>query len=151
MHTVNLNSQRMPNTKITDRLKSYFKLVSLRKGRWEKGKGKNRRLRQKWTVYFITDTVRIACGLCNGTVSVPPYVCLSVRPSLSYLSTAAAACGGFAAACPACSRYRSIAARRVCSRRGRHSIHIHSNTAVSSKCEQCHVVSWRRKLNTCVL
>ena len=34
-------------------------------------------------------------------------------------------------------RCRSIAARRVSSRRGRLSIHIHSSTALSSKCEQC--------------
>jgi len=54
-------------------------------------------------------------GLCNGTVSV----------CLSRLSTAAAACGEFAALGPAGRRYRSIAARR----------------ALSSNCEQCHVVS----------
>ena len=35
--------------------------------------------------------------------------------------------------CPAGRRYRSTANR---------------STAFSSKCEQCHVVSWRRKLNT---
>jgi len=57
-------------------------------------------------------------------------------------SPAAAACGGFAAVGPAMAanrRYRSIAARCVCCRRGRLSIHIHSSTAVSSKCGQCHV------------
>ena len=57
-------------------------------------------------------------SLRNGTVSVPPSVCLS------HLSTSAAACGGFAAVGPADRRYRSIAARRVCSRRGRLSIPI---------------------------
>jgi len=44
-------------------------------------------------------------GLCNGAVSVRP----SVR--LSQLSTAAAACGGFAAVGAADRRYRSIVAR----------------------------------------
>jgi len=46
-------------------------------------------------------------GLCKGTVSVR----LSVRPSvcLSHLSTVARRCGGFAAAGPTDSRYRSIA------------------------------------------
>ena len=44
--------------------------------------------------------------LCNGTVSVRPSICLS------QLSTAAAACGGFAAVGPADRRYRSIAARQ---------------------------------------
>ena len=41
----------------------------------------------------------------------------------------------FAAVRPADRRYRSAAGRR-------------SRTAFSSKCEQCHVISWRRKLNT---
>jgi len=52
------------------------------------------------------------------------------RPSacLSYLSTAAEAAVGPAMGLS----NRSIAARRVCSRRGRLSIHIHSSTAVSS-------------------
>jgi len=62
---------------------------------------------------------------------------LSVRPSvrlsvcLSHHSAAARYCGGFAAVGPAASGYRSIAAR----------------PALSSKCEQCHVV----KLNTDLL
>ena len=56
---------------------------------------------------------------------------LSVR--LSHWSTAAA-CGGFAAVGPPAWRYRSIAARPALS----------SNC----ECEQCHVVSWRRNLNT---
>ena len=45
---------------------------------------------------------------------------------------------GFAAVGPAGRRYRSIAAAA-----GRR-----SSTTFSSKCEQCRVVSWRRKLNT---
>jgi len=87
------------------------------------------------SVLFI-NFARIAClphGLCNGTVSVRPSVCLSS------LSTAAAACGGFAAVGPTGRRFQSIAARRVCSRL---SMHICSGgTALNSKREQCHVVS----------
>jgi len=60
-----------------------------------------------------------------------PSVCLF------HLSTSAAASGGFAAVGPACGRYRSIAARPA-----------HSSTAVSSKCEQCHVCSRRRRLSS---
>jgi len=60
-----------------------------------------------------------------------PSVCLF------HLSTCAAASGGFAAVGPACGRYRSIAARPA-----------HSSTAVSSKCEQCHVCSRRRRLSS---
>ena len=69
----------------------------------------------------ITDT-----AACNGTVSVH----LSV--GLCHLSTAVAACGGFASVSPTGRKYRSTAAR----------------PALSSNCEQCHVVSRRRKLNT---
>jgi len=62
-------------------------------------------------------------------------VCLSVCPS-HFRPPYVRRCGGFAAAfCPAARRYRSIAAR----------------PALSSKCEQCHVVSWRRQLNTDLL
>ena len=43
--------------------------------------------------------------------------------------------------CPPGRRYRSIAVRRICSRRGRLSICIHIRAVVSSKCEQCHVYS----------
>jgi len=80
-------------------------------------------------------------------LSVCLCVCPSVRPSvLSY--AAATACGGFAAEGSAGRRYQSIAARRICSRRGRLSIHIQSSTALSSKCAQCHVYSdvgsWKR-------
>ena len=55
----------------------------------------------------------------------------SVR--LSRHSAAAPRCGGFAAVGPAGGRYRSIAAARPARR---------------SNCEQCRVVSGRRKLNT---
>jgi len=48
-------------------------------------------------------------------------------------SDAAAACGGFAAVGPAGRRYRSIAAAGA--------IHMHSSTAVSTKCEQYHVAA----------
>jgi len=65
-------------------------------------------------------------GLRNGTVSVRLSVCLS------HLSTAVAACGGFAALGQADRRYRLTAAR----------------SALSSTCEQCYVISCRRKLNT---
>ena len=71
-------------------------------------------------------------GLCNGTTSV----CLSV--SLFHLSTAAAACGGFAAVGPAGRISIDSNRRRTPS----------STTHISSKCEQCHVASWCRKLNT---
>jgi len=64
----------------------------------------------------LVDTVE---GLCNGTVSIRLSVCLS------HLSTVAAACGGFAAVGPADKGYPSVAAR----------------PALSSNCEQCHVVS----------
>jgi len=59
-----------------------------------------------------------------------PSVCLSVR--LFHRSAAVLRCGGFAAGGPAARRYRSIAAL----------------PAFRSKCEQCHVVSWREKLST---
>ena len=85
----------------------------------------------------ITDTARIyACSRCYVTVRFP-FACLSVCLSVPSIPTAAAACGGFAARRPASRRYRSIAARRV-----------YSSTAVSSKCEQCHVYSRRRRLDT---
>ena len=56
----------------------------------------------------------------------------------SHHLAAARRCRGFAAVGPAGRRYRSIAA--AAERR--------SSTAFCSKCEQCRVVSWRRKLNT---
>jgi len=52
------------------------------------------------------------------------FLCPSV--CLSHLSAAATACGGFAAVGPADRRYRSIATRRVCNRRGRISIRIYT-------------------------
>ena len=63
-------------------------------------------------------------GLCNGTVSV----------RLSCESTTAALCGGFAAV--------GLAGSRL--------LHgwRHSSTMVGSKCEQCHVSSCRRRLNS---
>ena len=65
-------------------------------------------------------------GLCNGTVSVRLSVCLT------RLSTAAAACGGFAAVAAAIDRYLLPAGRRSTA---------HSSTACRSEGEQCHVVS----------
>ena len=84
-------------------------------------------------------------SLASVRPSVRPPVCLSV--CLSHLSTDAAACGRFAAVGSAGRRNRLIAARRACSRCGRLSIHVHSSTAVISKCEQCHVFSRHRRLN----
>jgi len=81
-------------------------------------------------VSFI-HTARAVCGKVYVTVRFPS-VCLS------HLSTATAACGGFAAVgkisidcCTACAQQQR---RR-------------SSTAVNSKCEQCHVDSRRRRLN----
>jgi len=81
--------------------------------------------------------------LCNGTASVCLFVSPSVRPS-------------------ACPIYRPLhSARWVCccapggqeisiDSAGRRST-AHSSTGFSSKCEQCHIVSWRRKLTTDLL
>ena len=82
---------------------------------------------------LVIDTACIVCGAGSMKLSgVRPSVCLSVCPTTSVPSLAAARrCGGFAAVGPAGRRYRSIAAR----------------PALSSNCEQCHVVSGRRKLN----
>ena len=73
---------------------------------------------------------------------------LSIRPSvcLSHHSTAAMACGGFAAEHSLGRKYRLtvVADGRLttaCHYRGR-------SMALSSKCEQCHFDSWRRKLST---
>ena len=107
---------------------------------------------------YTIDTAGIVCGRVYVTTQCPSgclSVCLCVRPSvrlsvcLSVPSYAAAtACGGFAAEGSAGRRYQSIAARRICSRRGRLSIHIRSSTALSSKCALCHVYSdvgsWKR-------
>jgi len=86
---------------------------------------------------FMSAVIDTAFTIC---VRVYVSVCLSVRLSVPSCATAAA-CGGFAAVGPAGSRYRSIAARRVCSGRSRLSIHIHSSTALSRKREQCRVYS----------
>jgi len=75
------------------------------------------------------DTARIVCPWnCRAFASLS--LCLSVRPVIRLPH--AAACDGFAAVGPAAKRYRSTAAR----------------PALSSKCEQCHAVSGRRKLVT---
>jgi len=68
----------------------------------------------------------------NCRASIRPSVCPRVRLFVSYHSAAARPCGGFAALGTTGRRYRSIAAW----------------PARSSNCKQCHVVSWRRKLNT---
>jgi len=70
----------------------------------------------------LFDTAGVVFGRVYVTARCPS-VCLSV--CLSRRSTAAAACDGFAAVGPAGRRYQSIAAR----------------PALSSNCEQCHVVS----------
>ena len=97
-----------------------------------------------YMVHFWHGSHRMRQAQCNGTSSVCLSICLSHSP-------AAAARGGFPAVGTAGGWYGSIAARCVCSRRGCLSIHIHSSTAVSSKCEQCHVYSHSRKLNTDLL
>jgi len=64
---------------------------------------------------------------------------------MSQLSTASAACIGFAAASPAGRRYRSIAARPAPSSNG---------AAAAARCsegEQCHAYSRQRRLNTDLL
>ena len=83
--------------------------------------------------------------------SVRPSVCLSVRlchlstaarRSLSRHSSAAAACSEFAAECRTdIDRQRRMPSSSGASARG------HRMT-LSSKCEQFHVYSWRRKLDT---
>ena len=82
-----------------------------------------------WWSVSVTYTARILCGGGSMKLSgVCPSLCLS------HHSANARRCGGFAAVRPAVRRYRSIAAR----------------PALSSKCEQCHVVSWRRTLTAFV-
>jgi len=82
----------------------------------------------KMTCMVIVGTACIVC--CRVYVTVQ---CLSV--CLSHLLITAAVCGRFAAVGPTYRRYWSTAARLVLSR----------------NCEQCHVVSWCRKLNTDLL
>ena len=75
--------------------------------------------RTRCFVLFI-DIARIVCGAGSMKLSS---VRLSVRPS--HHSAATRRCGGFAAVCPAATRYRPIAAR----------------PALSSKGERCRVVN----------
>ena len=65
---------------------------------------------------------------------------------MSQLSTASAACIGFAAASPAGRRYRSIAARRPAP-----SSNGAAAAAPCSEGEQCHTYSRQRRLNTDLL
>ena len=67
----------------------------------------------------------------------------SVRPSVPSCA-ATAACGDFASA----AAISIDCCTALLQQRSRYSIDIHSSTAVSSKCEQCHVYSRRSKLNT---
>ena len=83
---------------------------------------------QAWCFTPIFDTA-MRQSLCNGMVCV----CLSQ----SQLSTAAAVCSRFAAVGPASKRQQSIARRPA-----------RSSTVHSSKCEQCHIYSCCRRLDT---
>ena len=94
-------------------------------------------------------------GLWNGRGSVCLSVCPSVRlchlstaarSSLSRHSTAAAACSEFAAECRAVRAADIDRQRRMPSSSGA-SARGHRMT-LSSKCEQFHVYSWRRKPDT---
>ena len=75
----------------------------------------------------------------TATIPCPPCSCLVC---MSHHSTADAACGGFAAERRAGRRYRSTAAAATAPQHGA------ASTELSSKCEQCHVNSPCRKLNT---
>ena len=77
--------------------------------------------------------------------SVCPSVCLPI--CLSHLSTAASACGGFAAERPAAGRYRSIAARRWALRSSGAAAALDH----SSICGQFHLDRRRRRLNNVLL
>ena len=72
-------------------------------------------------------------GLCNGQASV----CMSVCPVIHPLHSAAAGL-------PLCARRQEISFD--CCTAGAQQQRRHS-MALSSKCEQCYVYSWRRKLN----
>ena len=74
-------------------------------------------------------------GLCNGS-GVRLYVCLSV-PSFARYTPLLRVCH----CVPGGRKYRSIAARPALSSSGA------TAAVISSKCEQCYVYSWRRKLN----
>ena len=90
------------------------------------------------TAVAIIGAARIVCKAWSiKRYGVCPSVCLFVCSIYRALQQRAAGLLPGTAG----RRYRSIAAWRVSSRRDRLSIHIHSSTALSSKCEQCHVVS----------
>jgi len=95
---------------------------------------------------MIIDCADIVCGRVCVTLWCVS-ICLSVCPIHQLLQQR----GRFAAVGPVHGRYRSIAAWHVCGRCCRLLIHIHISMAVCSKCEQCYVVSWHRKLNTDLL
>jgi len=80
----------------------------------------------------------LPAGFMKGS-GVCPSVHLSVRQP-AHRSTAAAACGGFAAERPADRRYRSIAGSGAQQQRRR-------STALSNKCGQCHADSRGMTLN----
>ena len=98
---------------------------------------------------LVVDTA--SNSIVGGKTVRYPSVCLS------QLSTAATACGGFAAVGPASRIYRSIgdccrAGARQQWRRAGSSMASHAAAKASgSKCEQCHVFSRRRRLNTDLL
>jgi len=76
--------------------------------------------------WYFSHSMRSRVYVAVGCPSIHLPVCLSVRPIIQPPHA------GFAATDPASRIYWSIAAR----------------PAPSSNCEQCHVVSWPRKLNT---
>ena len=88
-------------------------------------------LRLQW---LIVDTGCVVCSRVYVTVRCPSF-CLSGTFARCYSMRRVCYCRP-------CGQFISI---DCC---GRLSIHIHSSTAVSSKCEQCHVDSRRRTLNT---
>ena len=80
-------------------------------------------------------------GLCNGRASVRPSVCPI------YQQQQRRPAGVLPSAPPAGTRYRSIVASAQQQGRCRSTAHS-SSTVISSKCEQCHVYSRRRRLNS---
>ena len=96
----------------------------------------------------VLDTDRTVCGsssvyeIAGVYLSLSLPVCLSV--CLSHLAPQPRrhACGGFAAVAPRAGDIDRLLqdtyALYSSSRRGRLSIYLHSSTAVSSKCDQCH-------------
>ena len=82
----------------------------------------------------------VCCCYWHGLHLVWSMVCETVgRPSIC-LSVCRSHCSTFAAVDPAGWKYRLIAAWLVLGSS-------HATALCSSKCGQCHVVSWRRKLN----